>query len=146
MADVVEYARQRGIRVVIEFDIPGHAESWCKGYPSVCPSITCPTPLDPSVQDTYDLMTGLWGEVTGNASGKGIFPDNYIHLGGDEVSTGCWSNTPRIQAWMDQQGITADQAYMYIVKKAHDIVESMGRHSIHWEEGQWALFLLAFSI
>jgi hexosaminidase len=104
------------------------------GYPDVCPSVTCNTPLDPSTNNIFDLMTGLWSEVTGNASSKGIFPDNYIHLGGDEVSTDCWSSTPRIQAWMTQKGFTPDQTYMYIVEQAHNIVSSMGRHPINWEE------------
>ena len=58
MADVVEYARQRGVRVVVEFDIPGHAESWCTGYPDVCPSPTCLSPLDPSTDNIYNLMGG----------------------------------------------------------------------------------------
>lgn len=134
MADVVEYARQRGIRVLIEFDVPGHAESWCTGYPDVCPSVTCPVPLDPSTEKIFDLMKGLWGEVTGNATGGGIFPDDYIHLGGDEVDTTCWTTTPRIQQWLTDQRMSADDAYMYIVDRAQQIVHSMGRHSIHWEE------------
>ncbi len=117
MADVVEYARARGIRVVVEFDIPGHAESWCKGYPGICPSPTCNTPLDPSSDLTYELMTGLWSEVTGNATGKGIFPDNYIHLGGDEVDTGCWGQNPRIAAWLKEKNLTPAAAYMYIVRR-----------------------------
>lgn len=106
MADVVEYARQRGIRVVIEFDIPGHAESWCVGYPDICPDPTCPSPLDPSNENVFDLMTGLWGEVTGGQPGAGIFPENFIHLGGDEVDTSCWSQSPRISAWLASQNLT----------------------------------------
>ena len=78
--------------------------------------------------------TGLWGEVTGNVSGGGIFPDNFLHLGGDEVDTSCWSSTPRIQEWMSAQNLTADQAYMQIVEKAHNIASSQGRHPINWEE------------
>ena len=134
MADVVEYARQRGIRVVVEFDVPGHAESWCTGYPDVCPSVTCPVPLDPSTENIFNLMKGVWGEVTGNVTGGGLFPDNYIHLGGDEVDTTCWTNTPRIQQWLTEQKMSGDDAYMYIVERAHQIVQSMQRHPINWEE------------
>lgn len=109
MVDVVEYARRRGVRVVVEFDIPGHADSWCAGYPDICPSVTCPSPLDPSNENVFDLMTGLWSEVTGSAPGAGIFPDNFIHLGGDEVDTTCWTSNPRIQEWLNSQNYTVSR-------------------------------------
>ncbi len=41
MLGIVEFAKERGIRVIPEFDMPGHADSWCVGYPQICPSPTC---------------------------------------------------------------------------------------------------------
>lgn len=134
MSDLIEYARLRGVRVMVEFDVPGHGESWCTGYPGICPAPTCLSPLDPSTEETFELMGGLFGEVTGNASRAGIFPDDFVHLGGDEVVTDCWTSTPRIAQWMKEKGFSADDAYMYIVDRAHQIVSGMGRTSIHWEE------------
>ena len=62
-------------------DTPGHASSWCKGHPEVCPSPTCTEPLNPATEATFDLLAGLFKDVTGGAAGKGIFPDNMFHLG-----------------------------------------------------------------
>jgi hexosaminidase len=90
IAAIVEYARARGVRVMVEFDMPGHAAAWCKGYPEVCPSAACTQPLDVSKNATFELITGLLTEMTGgkpSAPGKpsGLFPDDFVHLGGDEA-------------------------------------------------------------
>jgi hexosaminidase len=53
---VIEYARERGVRVMVEFDMPGHAGSWCKGYPEVCPSASCTQPLNPASNQTWALI------------------------------------------------------------------------------------------
>jgi hexosaminidase len=65
IAAVVEYARDRGIRVMVEFDMPGHAQSWCKGYPEVCPSATCTTPLNPASNITFSLISSLLKNALG---------------------------------------------------------------------------------
>jgi len=117
IVDVVEYARLRGVRVMVEFDMPGHAGSWCKGYPEVCPSPTCTQPLNVANNATFDLIEGLLKECTGGVASKpgkpspGLFKDNFIHLGGDEVDTSCWSKTPAVAAWLTQHNLTADGGY-----------------------------------
>ncbi|XP_062506570.1 uncharacterized protein LOC134183119 [Corticium candelabrum] len=126
--DVVEYARQRGIWVLVEFDMPGHAASWCVGYPEICPAPDCTQPLNPATNATFDLIEGLLQEMTG------VFPNQYIHLGGDEVNTNCWTKTPSVAAWMKSQNFTTDQAYMYFIERAHKIAHDVGRIPINWEE------------
>ena len=107
ITSIVEYGLARGIRVIIEFDIPGHSASWGKGikkrrrrsflfgnvltyisllgYSNIttyCPSYNANInniPLNPSVPFTFELLEGLLGEIAP------LFPDEYIHLGGDEV-------------------------------------------------------------
>jgi len=131
---IVEYARQRGVRVMVEFDMPGHAASWCAGYPNICPSASCTQPLNPATNETFDLIQGLLGEITGMKMGGGLFPENLLHLGGDEVDTTCWTRSTQISQWMQRQGLTADQTYMYFVKRAQDIALAQGRSPVNWEE------------
>jgi hexosaminidase len=106
----------------------------CTAYPEVCPSTSCLGPLDPSNDVTFHLLSKLFGEVTGKMNGAGLFPENLFHLGGDEVDTTCWSQTPHIQTWLTSKNFTTDDAYMYIVEQAQNIVTSYGRETVNWEE------------
>ena len=121
---VVEYARLRGVRVIVEFDMPGHAGSWCTGHPEICPSASCLQPLNVAKNATFELIEDMLHQCTGgvaSAPGKpspGVFKDNFVHLGGDEVDTSCWTKTPAIAAWLTAQNMTADDGYAYFVKRA----------------------------
>jgi hexosaminidase len=134
VAQVVEFARQRGVRVMVEIDTPGHAASWCAGYPDVCPSPVCLEPLNPATNATFELLSALFMDVTGGTRGAGLFPDNVMHLGGDEVNTACWTSTPAVAKWLAANGFTADQAYMYFVQRAQAIAHGYGRDVVGWEE------------
>ena len=120
--------------MVVEFDMPGHAGSWCKGYPEVCPSPTCLQPLNVASNATFAMITELLGEMTGGKPGAGLFPDSMIHLGGDEVDTACWTSTPAVAAWLKDKNMTANAAYGYFVKKAADIAIQQGRRPVQWNE------------
>eukprot|EP01083_Nonionella_stella_P201423 736924_1 len=126
--DIINYAHGLGIRVIPEFDMPGHAQSWCKGYPEICPSPSCQSPLNPATNATWDLLTGLIGEAAK------LFMDDHMHLGGDEVNTNCWTKTPSIETWMQQQGYTPIQALQYFDERVIDIANSNGKTVIDWDE------------
>jgi len=152
MAEFVEYARQRGVRVMIEFDGPGHSYSWGVGYPQLlptgwnvsktcanqCPPVAdnpCNVPLDPSNNFTYQVLEGLYRDMTGGSQGQGIFFEDLMHLGGDEVDSNCWALSPEIAAFMKAMNYTTyDQVYMYFVQHAHQLAISMGRSPVCWEE------------
>jgi hexosaminidase len=142
--DIVEYGRLRGVKVMIEFDMPGHAASWCAGYPEICPSKECQQPLNPASEQTFPLITSLLGECSGANSGNSkdgrnngaaLFPYNLLHLGGDEVSYTCWQLSSEIKAWEQQQGFTgAEDTYEYFVDKVASITRSQNRLPVQWVE------------
>jgi hexosaminidase len=135
---VVEYARLRGVRVIVEFDMPGHAGSWCTAHPEICPSASCREPLNVANNATFELIEDLLQQCTGgvaSAPGKpspGVFKDNFVHLGGDEVNTYCWTRTPAIAAWLTEQKMTADDGYAYFVKRVAEIAIAQGHRPVQW--------------
>lgn len=101
--EVVAYARDRGIRVVPEFDMPGHSTSWFVGYPQYASPpgkhqiVRTFGPgdasFDPSREATYIFIDRFIGEMVG------LFPDPYWHVGGDEVIARHWNRNARIRAY-----------------------------------------------
>jgi hexosaminidase len=137
--ELVEYARLRGIRVVVEFDVPGHAGSWCTGYPEICPRPDCLQPLNVASNRTFEVIESLMHECTGgvaSAPGKpsGIFPDNFIHLGGDEVDTSCWKTTPVVAEWLSSVNMTEDDGYAYFVKRVAGMAIAQHHRPVQWSE------------
>ncbi|VDP33963.1 unnamed protein product [Schistosoma curassoni] len=97
------YARLRGIRIMPEFDTPGHANSWGKGYPEILtkcyikgePDGTL-GPINPINNISYNFISQLYKELFS------VFPDNWFHLGGDEVEYNCWRSNPSVIEFMKQ--------------------------------------------
>ena len=102
--------------------------------PEICPSATCASPLNVASNRTFEVIDGLLGECTGRAPRAGLFPDDFLHLGGDEVDTTCWAQSPEIVAWMAAEGLNETQAYLYFVRRAQQIARGMGREVVGWDE------------
>eukprot|EP00960_Hanusia_phi_P076902 768627-Hanusia_phi.AAC.4 len=137
MADVVEWGRQRGVRVLPELDMPGHAASWCKGHPEVCPSPSCLEPLSPVMptsrtpfasDDTFRVVERLVGDVVNT------FPDPFLHLGGDEVNTSCWEGSERIREWMELNNMTAGDAFKLFLLRTQAVAAKLHRRPVVWDE------------
>lgn len=139
MREVVAYARARGIRVVPEFDMPGHSTSWVLAYPEIGDgrkvdhthlAYSDPTAeLDPTNEKTYKFIDTLVGEM------GAIFPDAYFHIGGDEVEGAGWKSNPKIQAFMQKHGFTTKQQLQaYFNQRLLKILTKHHKKMVGWDE------------
>ncbi|XP_075977995.1 beta-hexosaminidase subunit beta-like [Anticarsia gemmatalis] len=102
---VIDYARDRGIRVIPEIDVPGHSRSWGQAFPDIltkCYKYNRMIGLglmDPTNNATFNIIGELFKEV------QDLFPDKYFHVGGDEVDLECWSSNPDVKEFMKKNNI-----------------------------------------
>ena len=127
--------------MIPEFDTPGHVRT---GYTALKPPIltTCydksgqpiagiggTGPLDPTINATYDFLATLYGEL------QGLFPDKFVHVGGDEVPSECWASNPGVQKYMKDHGLTsfADLETLF-EQRLLDLLKKQGTSYIVWQE------------
>ncbi|MFP5262839.1 MAG: beta-N-acetylhexosaminidase [Blastocatellia bacterium] len=137
--EVINYARERGIRVMPEFDMPGHATSWLVAHPELG---SAPGPyaierkagifdpaFDPTREELYKFLEGFFTEVAR------LFPDEYIHIGGDENEGRQWARNAQIQAFMKARGINDNHALQaYFNQRVLKILQKLGKKMIGWDE------------
>jgi len=139
LREVVAYARARGIRVIPEFDMPGHSSSEALAYPEIGSgenlqhlTNTYDSPhaeLDPSNEKTYKFFDAFVGEMAE------IFPDAYYHVGGDETEGKAWLANPKIKAFMDKKGFkTTAELQTYFNQRLLPILEKHHKKMIGWDE------------
>ena len=137
--DLIAYAHERGIRVVPEFDMPGHSTAWFVGYPELA---SAPGPyqierkwgifdpaMDPTQERTYKFLDAFIGEMSK------LFPDQFFHIGGDEVNGKQWDANPSIQAFMRTHGMKTNQDLQaYFNTRVQTIVSKHGKTMVGWDE------------
>lgn len=137
--EVVAYAHERGIRVIPEFDMPGHTTAWFVGHPELA---SAPGPyqierswgvfdpcMDPSKESVYRFLNAFIGEMTA------LFPDPYFHVGGDEVTGRHWNASAGIKAFKEKHRLKSNRDLQaYFNRRLQKILESHGKKMIGWNE------------
>jgi hexosaminidase len=139
MRELIAYASDRGIRIVPEFDMPGHSTAWFVGYPELSSG---PGPyqierrwgifdpaMDPTRESTYKLLDKFIEEMTN------IFPDRYFHIGGDEVNGKQWDANPKIHEFMQTHNLRTNQELQqYFTDRVEKIVSKHHKFMVGWDE------------
>ena len=139
--EIIKYAADRGIRVMPEFDMPGHATAWLVSHPEIGSGksgetykierqagIFDPT-LDPTNEKTYQLLEVFFKEISA------LFPDAYMHIGGDENEGKQWAASQRIQAFMKEKGIkNQDGLQQYFNQRILKFLQKNGKIMMGWDE------------
>ncbi len=135
--DFIAYAYDRGIRVIPEFDTPGHSDSWFVGYPELASNpgtygfdLGSPGSVtDPTRESTYKFLDKFIGEMAK------LFPDAYFHIGGDEVDGKFWDSNPKIQAFKQAHGMKTNQDLQaYYNQRLEKILTKHHKIMIGWDE------------
>ncbi|MBC6606677.1 family 20 glycosylhydrolase [Hymenobacter sp. BT188] len=143
--EVIRYAAARGIRVIPEFDMPGHATSWLAAYPVLASNDSTygvaqrwgvlNIAMDPSRETTYQMLDTLVGEMTA------LFPDPYFHIGGDENDGRQWKRNPRIVEFMKQKGFMTAKGQpdkhalqTYFNRRILESVTARNKKMVGWDE------------
>lgn len=137
--DIIAYARERGIRVVPEFDMPGHVQSWLVGHPELG---AAPGPneiarkwgvmdatFDPTNEKVYKFLDVFLGEMAK------LFPDAYMHIGGDENNGKWWTANAKIVEFRKKKGLADNHALQtYFNQRLIKILEKHGKRMMGWDE------------
>ncbi len=137
--EIIAYASARGIRIVPEFDMPGHATSWMVGYPQLG---SAPGPftiadrfgvldaaMNPIRPGTYTFLDAFLGEMAR------LFPDHYLHVGGDESNGKEWRANPQIRAFMKAHHMqTTAELQTYFNQRVQTILARHHKQMVGWDE------------
>lgn len=144
VTDIVDYARYRGIRVIPEFDTPGHVQGFGKAFshlltPCYGDGQNAGTPnyplhaayenFDPTNPQVYDFVKAFLVDL------KHTFVDGYIHLGLDEVFLACWLSSPVVRAFMERHNYTEiGQVEQHYVDEVLELADLTPIKYITWQD------------
>ncbi len=150
--EIVQYALDRNVTIVPEIDVPGHSMAAIASYPELsCTKdpntkvnpgsnfsewykdgtfkMLVDNTLNPSDEKVYEFLDKVFTEVAA------LFPNPYIHVGGDECYKGFWTSDPGCQALMKKLNLTKpEELQAYFMKRVETILKAKGKKLIGWDE------------
>lgn len=132
--DIIEYARERGITVIPEIDMPGHASAANRAYPEHSGGGSRGLPdstFNPADPRTISYLQGILQEVSE------LFPGPWIHFGGDEVGrvSAQWPDLEAVQALMEREGYdNVEQVEHHFYRRMSRYINELGKTTIGWDE------------
>ncbi|HEY4335580.1 MAG TPA: family 20 glycosylhydrolase [Puia sp.] len=142
MREMIRYAAERHVTILPEIDIPAHSLAMISSYPnlsctqlpySVNPGARPPTREDNALCIGNDSIYLVLDKVITEIAA--LFPNPYIHIGGDEAYKGFWAACPKCQKRMHDENLkNVDELQSYFVKRVEKIVNSKGKKLIGWDE------------
>ena len=135
-----EHARRRGVTIVPEVDLPGHAGALLAGIPELATSVTpgrehADTGLLPlrstvsPLPQARSALAGLLGEVSE------LLPGPWLHVGGDEADLTDWRQAPEVQSYALARGLDDVAALRADFDRfLVGTVQDLGRRPVFWDE------------
>ncbi|RTY84713.1 beta-N-acetylhexosaminidase [Flavobacterium sp. ZB4P23] len=141
--NIVKYADERGILVIPEIDVPGHASALLTAYPEIGSKVgegeityevqrnsgIFNATLDPINPKTYEVLSSIFDEVCP------LFPSSYFHIGGDENNGKEWNANPAIQQFKKDNNLASNHDLQtYFNMKLIPILKKYNKKLMGWEE------------
>jgi hexosaminidase len=139
LREIVAAAAARGIRVVPEIDVPGHATAWLAAYPELASQPgeyaverhwgVHDAVLDPTNEKVYALLADLFAELAD------VFPDPFVHIGGDENNGKHWGGNGDIRKFMVERGLADHPALQaWFNRRVQRLLAVHGKQIVGWDE------------
>ncbi len=137
LAEIAAYAADRGITVIPEIDLPGHASALLAAYPEfglgkhdvrtgwgISDAVVSPLPA------TMRFLTDVLDELTD------ALPGPYVHLGGDECMLSGWAEDPEISQYMRELGYAEPVGlFGHFLRELTTHLNKRGLRAVVWDEG-----------
>lgn len=150
--EIVSYAAERNVTIIPEIDVPGHSMAAIAAYPELSCTKDPKTKvnpgtnfaewfgdgkfkmfidntLNPSDDKVYEFLDKVFTELAV------LFPNKYIHVGGDECYKGFWEQDPGCQALMKKMNMQhVEELQGYFMKRVETILNAKGKQLLGWDE------------
>jgi hexosaminidase len=143
LAALVRHAADRGVRIVPELEMPGHARAALAAYPELGVHgkrlpVWSSWGVCEDIFGVHDRALDFCREVLGQI--VDIFPDRYVHLGGDECPTVQWESDAYSQRKAATLGLPSPAAlHGWFLGRMRDFLADQGRRAIGWDTGASAV-------